>query len=66
MMDRRMFIGTVAGALLAAPLAAEGRQRVSRVGYLEPAVAGPGTPFFEAFRQGLTDLGWIEGQNHRH
>jgi putative ABC transport system substrate-binding protein len=61
-MDRRTFLETLAGSLLAAPLAAEGRQKISRVGYLEPGVAGPGTPFFEAFRQGLTDLGWVEGQ----
>ncbi|HSD23458.1 MAG TPA: ABC transporter substrate-binding protein [Solirubrobacterales bacterium] len=61
-MDRRTFLATLAGGLFAAPLAAAGRQNVSRVGYLEPGVAGPGTPFFEAFRQGLTDLGWVEGQ----
>jgi putative ABC transport system substrate-binding protein len=61
-MNRRTFIGTLTGGLLAAPLAAEGQQKVSRVGYLEPGVADPGTPFFEAFRQGLTDLGWVEGR----
>ena len=62
-MDRRTFLATMACGLLAAPLAAGAQQvKVSRVGYLEPGVAGAGTPFFEAFRQGLTDLGWVEGQ----
>jgi putative ABC transport system substrate-binding protein len=37
--------------------------KLARVGYLEPGVAGPGTPFFDAFRQGLADLGWVEGRN---
>jgi hypothetical protein len=36
--DRRTFLGTVAGGLLAAPLAAEAQQagRVWRVGFLTP------------------------------
>jgi putative ABC transport system substrate-binding protein len=62
MVSRRVFLGTLTGGLLAVPRAARGRQKVSRVGYLEPGEAGPGAPFFEAFRQGLTDLGWVEGQ----
>jgi putative ABC transport system substrate-binding protein len=54
--------------LILAPLAAlldAGAQPPSppaRVGYLEPGVA-VGTPFFEAFREGLRDLGWVEGQS---
>jgi putative tryptophan/tyrosine transport system substrate-binding protein len=35
--------------------------QMARVGVLTPA-AGP-SPFFEAFRQGLRDLGYIEGHN---
>src|SRR4029453_18644013 len=35
--------------------------RAPRIGYLESGA--PGTPLVEAFRQGLRDLGWIEGQN---
>jgi len=34
-----------------------------QIGYLEFGTAGPGTPLLEAFRQGLRDLGWVEGQN---
>ncbi len=49
-------------ALLAAPLTADAQQpaKVPRVGYLSPA---PGAHLVEAFRQGLRDLGWVEGQN---
>lgn len=54
-----------AGALLVAPLAGEAQQpgKVPRVGYLmfqSPAAAGF---FIEAFRQGLRDLGYVEGKN---
>ena len=52
-------------ALLAAPRAGEAQQpaKVPWIGYLESGVAAPGTPFLEAFRKGLRDLGWVEGQN---
>jgi putative ABC transport system substrate-binding protein len=36
--------------------------RVPRVGYLESGSVSD-TPFDEAFREGLRDLGWVEGQN---
>jgi putative ABC transport system substrate-binding protein len=51
-------------ALLAALLDADAQPslRAARVGYLEPGVA-VGTPFFEAFREGLRNLGWVEGQS---
>jgi len=69
-MDRRRFIGAAAGALLAAPLAAEAQlaERVRRIGYLAPgASAAAQSTMAEqsiaAFRQGLRDLGWIEGRN---
>ena len=62
-MDRRAFAaGTL--SLLAAPLAAEA-QRVSklpRVGVLSPFTSASDS-FLEAFRQGLRDLGYVEGQN---
>jgi putative ABC transport system substrate-binding protein len=63
-MDRRVFIGTMAGGLLAAPPAAEAQQaaKIARIGYLTGSLAtGPHLP--EAFRQGLRDLGYIEGRN---
>jgi putative ABC transport system substrate-binding protein len=61
---RREFLGTLAGGLLAAPLAAEAQQagKIARIGYLAPnRAASPHMP--EAFRQGLRDLGYVEGRN---
>ncbi len=63
-MDRRTFIGRIAGALLAAPLAAEAQPaaKVPRIGYLSSNLAG--SPYMtEGFRQGLRDLGYVEGRN---
>jgi putative tryptophan/tyrosine transport system substrate-binding protein len=37
-------------------------RRKSRIGMLTPA-SEVSTPAFEAFRQGLRELGWVEGQN---
>ena len=50
-------------AVVAAPLAAEGQQvgKVYRIGYLSIA-SGP-SPRTEALRQGLRELGYIEGKN---
>jgi len=62
--SRRAFIGTLALALLAAPLAVEAQQagKVARIGYLAGSLAGdPRLP--EAFRQGLRDHGYVEGRN---
>jgi putative ABC transport system substrate-binding protein len=62
-MDRRMFLGTLAGGLLAAPLAAKAQQaeRVWRIGYLSPAQGH--NPIDEAFEHSMRDLGYIEGRN---
>jgi putative tryptophan/tyrosine transport system substrate-binding protein len=51
-------------ALGAAPLAAEAQQaaKIARIGYLSPNLAA--SPHLrEAFRQGLRDLGYVEGRN---
>ena len=64
-MDRRAFIaGTL--ALLAAPPAAEAQPaaKVPRLGLLmpgRPEFASSSGPM-EALRQGLRDLGWVEGR----
>ena len=62
-MDRRAFISTLAGGLLAAPLAAEAQPgKVPRLCLL---TFDPGTPQssrFDAFFQGLRDLGYVNGQ----
>ena len=62
MLNRRAFLcGSV--AMLAAPLAAEAQPaKVPRIGVLTLSVASS-TPIFEAFRQGLREHGYVEGQN---
>lgn len=56
-------IATLALALLIAPLATDAQQptKVFRIGLLYGSSPLPGTA--EAFRQGLRDLGYVEGQN---
>ena len=64
-MDRRAFIGSLAGALLAAPLAGEAQKaRIPRIGVLSPASSGP-SPLLDAFQRGLRELGYVEGQTIR-
>jgi ABC-type uncharacterized transport system substrate-binding protein len=62
-MTRVSVIALLALVLLAVPLAAEAQPpaKIARIGYLESGA--PGTPLVEAFRQGLRDLGWTEGQS---
>src|SRR4029450_13158519 len=52
-------------SLALASVAAEAQHpsKMARMGYLEFGSAAPGTPLVEAFRQGLRELGWVEGQN---
>jgi putative ABC transport system substrate-binding protein len=58
---------TIAAVLLfAAPLVADAQptgKRVPRIGYLDGASLSPNSGRIEAFRQGLRDLGYVEGQN---
>ena len=65
-MDRvqRRQILLAAGALLAAPLAAEAQQaaKVPRLGYLATS-RGSSPHLYEAFLQGLRELGYAEGRN---
>jgi putative tryptophan/tyrosine transport system substrate-binding protein len=65
--DRRAFIGILAGGLLAAPLAAEAQQadRVYRIGILgNVPLSDPGSArLWGAFADGLRDLGYVDGRN---
>ncbi len=64
-MDRRAFIGTLAGGLLAAPLAAGAQQagKVYRIGFLGNSTAALEANLVGPFREGLRDLGYVEGRN---
>jgi putative tryptophan/tyrosine transport system substrate-binding protein len=52
---------SVALALLSTSLAAQTAERIARIGYLAPQ--SPETWGVSVFRQGLRDLGWVEGRN---
>ena len=60
-MNRALILVPVALALLSAPLPAATPGKVPRVGILRPG--SPPDAYDEAFRQGLRELGYIEGQN---
>ena len=63
-MDRRTFIGGVAGSLLCAPIAARAQpEKVYRVGILETVPASRNAANLDALRKGLRDLGYVEGRN---
>ena len=53
------------GSLLAAPLVAEAQQagKVPRIGYLGANPPSANVARIEAFRQGLRELGYVEGEN---
>src|SRR5438552_4352151 len=65
MIERRTFMAMLTGRLLTAPLAAEAQQagRVPRIGFLSLTSPSDRPPLLDAFRQGLRELGWVEGQN---
>jgi putative ABC transport system substrate-binding protein len=60
-MDRRAFIGTLAGGLLAAPLAAEAQQasKLPKIGFLQGTLNENAVAFVDALR----DAGYVDGQN---
>ena len=63
LVDRRAFLGTLAGGLLAAPLHA-GAQQGERVRHIGIISAGSvRIPLNDVFQDALRDLGWIEGRN---
>ena len=58
-MKRREFITLLGGAAIAWPLAARAQQqrKIPRIGIIDDA------PIWNAFREGIRDLGYLEGQN---
>ncbi len=51
--------------ILAAPLATDAQPppKIPRIGYLGPTSSSAGARLLESFRQGLRELGYVEGQN---
>jgi putative ABC transport system substrate-binding protein len=64
-MRRREFLGVVAGAAAAWPLAADAQQQpvMPVVGFLRSTSLAPFQSLVPAFRQGLKEAGFVEGQN---
>jgi putative tryptophan/tyrosine transport system substrate-binding protein len=63
-MRRRDFIKVVASSAITWPLAARGQQPTMPViGFLNAASSAPFALFVDAFRRGLRETGYIEGQN---
>ena len=62
-MQRRDFIRLLGGAAAAWPLIAGAQQarKLHRIGILSPELPPPG--FLDAFRQGLRELGYVEGRD---
>ena len=64
-MRRREIIKLLGGAAAVWPLAARAQQpeRIARIGYLTLIPAARMRVFDDAFREGLRDLGYVEGKN---
>ena len=63
-MKATTFLALLVLCILVAPWAPDAQQatKVPRIGWLHPGPTEP-NPGLEAFRQGLRDLGYVEGQN---
>ena len=63
-MLRREVIALIGGSVVGWPLAAGAQQKAMPVvGFLNSTAPGAFEPYAAAFHQGLSETGWVEGQN---
>jgi len=64
-MQRRAFVGVSAAVVLTMPFVAEAQKpgTVPRIGYIVLNSAESGKHLLAAFRQGLRERGWVDGEN---
>jgi hypothetical protein len=64
-MKRRELIALLGGAMTAASGLRAQQKTVPVIGYLNPTSPSANAPNVAAFRQGLSEAGYLEGQNWR-
>ena len=64
-LGRRRFMAAIAGSVLAAPFAVEAQESTTRprIAFLGAESPSTNQHFLEAFRQGLQEHGYVDGQN---
>ena len=63
-MRRRDLVASLAASAAVWPRLLRAQQKaVPVIGYLSPSSPGPGGPYLAVFRQGLSEAGYVEGQN---
>ena len=62
-MNRREFLLVLGGAMTAARALCAQQKAMPVIGFLSGASPAPTAPYVAAFRQGLSETGYVEGQN---